>query len=38
MLYNKTGLTSTSTKVTLVKGLPYSWNITSRATVEHNYC
>ena len=29
---NKTGLTSTSTKVTLVKGLPYSWNITSRAT------
>jgi|TARA_B100000900_G_C20351083_1_gene622338 hypothetical protein len=29
---NKTGLTTTSTKVTLEKGVPYSWNITSKST------
>ena len=29
---NKTGLTSTTTKVTLDKGVPYSWNITSKST------
>ena len=33
---NKTGLTGTSTKVTLVKSLPYSWNITSRSTSGTN--
>ena len=28
---DKTGLTSTSTKVTLDKGVPYSWNVTSNS-------
>jgi hypothetical protein len=29
---NKTGLTTTSTKVTLDKGVPYSWFVTSKST------
>ena len=29
---NKTGLTTTSTKVTLDKGVPYSWVVTSKST------
>jgi hypothetical protein len=29
---NKTGLTTTSTKVTLDKGVPYSWTVTSKST------
>jgi hypothetical protein len=29
---NKTGLTTTSTKVTLDKGVPYSWIVTSKST------
>ena len=29
---NKTGLSTTTTKVTLDKGVPYSWNITSKNT------
>ena len=29
---NKTGLTTTSTKVTLDKGVPYSWAVTSKST------
>jgi len=29
---NKTGITSTTTKGTLNKGIPYSWNITSKNT------
>ena len=29
---NKSGLTTTSTKVTLDKGVPYSWDVTSKST------
>ena len=32
---NKTGLTSTSTKVTLDKGEPYSWFITSKSSASN---
>ena len=31
---NKTGLSTTTTKVTLDKGVPYSWNITSKSTAS----
>jgi len=31
---NKTALTSTTAKVTLDKGVPYSWNITSKSTAS----
>jgi len=31
---NKTGLSTTTTKVTLEKGVPYSWNITSKSTAS----
>ena len=34
VITNKTALTSTSTKVTLDKGVPYSWNITSKSTAS----
>ena len=31
---NKTGLSTTTTKATLDKGVPYSWNITSKSTAS----
>ena len=31
---NKAGLSTTTTKVTLDKGVPYSWNITSKSTAS----
>ena len=34
VVINRTALTSTSTKVTLDKGVPYSWNITSKSTAS----
>jgi hypothetical protein len=34
VITNKTGLTTTTTKVTLDKGVPYSWNITSKSTAS----
>jgi len=34
VVINRTAITSTSTKVTLDKGVPYSWNITSKSTAS----
>jgi len=34
VVINRTALTSTSTEVTLDKGVPYSWNITSKSTAS----
>ena len=34
VVINKSALTSTTTKVTLDKGVPYSWNITSKSTAS----